>query len=112
VRLKDLAARAAQLCTVLLEALLNSVVPLVQMLSTKARCIPRAGVPLLWRAFLRQGGIATSENQHAHRQQGNFAHSLLPGHDWRSTHDQRTGFREGCKDAAQAARLHQAMSRC
>jgi len=62
VGLKHLAAGAAKLRPMLLQALLDRVVAVVENLAAQPRRIARASAPLFRRATLR-AGIATPENQ-------------------------------------------------
>jgi hypothetical protein len=76
VVLKDLPACSTELFAVLLEALLDGVVAICQLLSTKPRCIARAGLMFLRRAVLRSR-IAPSQNQRGNCYQDNSAHLFL-----------------------------------
>jgi hypothetical protein len=77
VILKDLPACVTELLAVLLEALLDGVVAVSQLLSAKPRCVARTSVALLRRARLGLR-VAIAQNQHG-KCQHNPAHSLLPG---------------------------------
>jgi hypothetical protein len=80
VILKCLAACPAKSFTVLLEALLDGVIALRQLISAKPRRIARASLPFLRRALSGlRSRIATSQNQRGNGYQNNSAHCFLQG---------------------------------